>query len=409
MTFLREFPEYFSMAVQALRANVLRSILTTLGIVIGISTIIAIFTIIQAMNTYVHDNLSIISASTVYVQKYPWVIQGDFWKYRNRPEIKDNVYDAIRAKSRIADYVAPFAITQQKAKYGNNTIEGLTLVGTNEHYLFTSGDVIELGRFFQPGDIISHQRVTILGYDIAEQLFINPGIAMGKEVKIGGIPFKVIGVQEKKGMMFGRSNDDYIYVPYTTMRSHFGAFRNLNIAVKTVNVSELPDLVEELRGIIRITRRIEPTEEDNFSINKADMLTDFYNQVTGPLYMIVFVIGSISLLVGGIGIMNIMLVSVTERTREIGIRKAIGATRRNVMIQFITEAVFISMIGGVLGMILGLYMASFGAALMSLDISVTPMTVIIAISFATMVGILSGIYPAFKAAGKDPIDALRYE
>ena len=210
MTFLREFPEYFSMAVQALRANVLRSILTTLGIVIGISTIIAIFTIIQAMNTYVHDNLSIISASTVYVQKYPWVIQGDFWKYRNRPEIKDNVYDAIRAKSRIADYVAPFAITQQKAKYGNNTIEGLTLVGTNEHYLFTSGDVIELGRFFQPGDIISHQRVTILGYDIAEQLFINPGIAMGKEVKIGGIPFKVIGVQEKKGMMFGRSNDDYI-------------------------------------------------------------------------------------------------------------------------------------------------------------------------------------------------------
>ena len=409
MTFLREFPEYFSMAVQALRANVLRSILTTLGIVIGISTIIAIFTIIQAMNTYVHDNLSIISASTVYVQKYPWVIQGDFWKYRNRPEIKDNVYDAIRAKSRIADYVAPFAITQQKAKYGNNTIEGLTLVGTNEHYLFTSGDVIELGRFFQPGDIISHQRVTILGYDIAEQLFINPGIAMGKEVKIGGIPFKVIGVQEKKGMMFGRSNDDYIYVPYTTMRSHFGAFRNLNIAVKTVNVSELPDLVEELRGIIRITRRLEPTEEDNFSINKADMLTDFYNQVTGPLYMIVFVIGSISLLVGGIGIMNIMLVSVTERTREIGIRKAIGATRRNVMIQFITEAVFISMIGGVLGMILGLYMASFGAALMSLDISVTPMTVIIAISFATMVGILSGIYPAFKAAGKDPIDALRYE
>jgi len=232
---------------------------------------------------------------------------------------------------------------------------------------------------------------------------------MGKEVKIGGIPFKVIGIQEKKGMMFGQSNDNYIYVPFTTMRSHFGAFRDLNIAVKTVNVSELPDLIEEIRGIIRTARRLEPIEEDNFSINKADMLTDFYNQVTGPLYMIVFVIGSISLLVGGIGIMNIMLVSVTERTREIGIRKAIGATRKNVMIQFITEAVFISMVGGVLGMLLGLYMASFGAGLMSLDIGVTPMTVILAISFSTMVGILSGIYPAFKAAGKDPIEALRYE
>lgn len=409
MTVLREFPEYMRMALQALKANLMRSILTTLGIIIGISTIIAIFTIIQAMNAYVYENLSVISASTVYVQKYPWVIQGDFWRYRNRPEISNHEYDAIRSKSRFADYVAPFTSTRQNIKYGNQTLEEIPLLGTNEHYLYTSGDNIELGRFLTPGDVMSKQRVTILGYDVAEKLFINPSIAMGKEVKIGGLPFTVVGIQEKRGMIFGSSADNYAYIPFTTLRSHFGAFRNLNIAVKTIDVSQVPDMVDELEGILRTTRRLEPTEEDNFSINKADMLTDFYNRVTGPLYLIVFVIGSISLLVGGIGIMNIMLVSVTERTKEIGVRKAIGATRKNVMIQFITEAIFISMVGGILGMILGVFIASYGASLMKLSISITPMTIIIAISFSTLVGIFSGFYPAYKAAGKDPIESLRFE
>lgn len=409
MSFFSELPEYFSMAWHALLSNKLRSLLTTLGIIIGISTIIAIFTIIQAMNSYVYDNLSIISASTVYVQKYPWVITGDFWKFRNRPEIDDKVYLAIRSKSRYADYVSPIAQTRKTVKFGSNIIDNLTIAGTNEFILYTSGDAIEFGRFLQPGDIIARQRVTVLGYDIAEKLFPTPNVALGKEIRIGGIPFKVIGVQEKRGTVFGNSADDYVYIPLSTLRSYFGSFRNLTVAIKTNNVADLADLQEELRGIVRASRRLEPSEEDNFSINQADMLTDFYNQMTGPLYMIVFVIGSISLLVGGIGIMNIMLVSVTERTREIGIRKAIGATRRNVLIQFITESVFISAVGGLFGMILGLVMASAGAGLMELDISVTPMTVFIAIFFATLVGILSGFYPAYKAASKDPIDALRYE
>ncbi len=409
MTFISELPEYFAMAWEALRANKMRSVLTTLGIIIGISTIIAIFTIIQAMNSYVYNNLSIISASTVYVQKFPWVIKGDFWKYRNRPDITSDIYLAIRSKSRIADYVAPVAQTQKSIKYGSDIIDDLPVVGTNEFILYTSGDAIEYGRFLQTGDIVTAQRVAVLGYTVAEKLFLNPQIALGKEIRIGGIPFRVVGVQEKRGNIFGNSADDYLYIPLTTMRSYFGTFRDLTIAVKVNDVGSLRDLRDELYGIVRAARRLGPAEEDNFSINQADMLTQLYQELTGPLYLIVFVIGSISLLVGGIGIMNIMLVSVTERTREIGIRKAIGATRRNILVQFITESVFISFVGGIVGMALGLFMAIYGAGLMELSISVTPLTVIIAISFSSLVGILSGFYPAWKAAGKNPIDALRYE
>jgi putative ABC transport system permease protein len=409
MRFLRDFPEFLRMAMQALRANLLRSVLTTLGIVIGIATIIAIFTIIQGMNRYVYENLSIISASTVYVQKFPWVIQGDFWRYRNRPDISDKQYDDIRAKSKIADYVAPFTQSIRTAKFGNTVIDNLNMLGTNEHYLYTSGDAVQLGRFIQPGDVMSSQRVTVLGWDIAEDLFINANIALGKEIKIGGVPFRVVGVQEKRGMVFGQSADDYVYIPYTTMRSYFGAFPNFNIAVKVNDVAQLPDLIDELQGILRLSRRLEPTEEDDFSINKADMLTDFYNQVTGPLFLIAIIIGSVSLLVGGIGIMNIMLVSVIERTREIGVRKAIGASRSNVMIQFISEAVLISLVGGVLGLGLGLFIASLVASGLGIDVPVTAVTMTLAVGFASLVGIFSGFYPAWKAAGKDPIEALRYE
>jgi putative ABC transport system permease protein len=409
MTFSREFPEYFAMAWQAIKANALRSILTTLGIVIGITTIIAIFAIIDAMDDYVHENLSIISASTVYVQKFPWVITDDFWRYRNRPEITDRDMNYIKKHSKFADYVAPFVTTQRNVKYMSTTLESLALLGTNENYMYTTGDAIELGRFLQPGDVSSRQRVVILGWDVAEQLFKNPAIAIGKEVKIGGMPFKVVGVQEKRGEVFGRSADDFAFIPITTLRSYFGSFRNLEIAIKTIDVADIENLTDELQGLMRTARRLEPKEADNFSINRQDQLTDFYNQITGPLYLIVIIIGGVSLLVGGIGIMNIMLVSVTERTREIGIRKAIGAKKSNILIQFITEAVLISLFGGVIGYGLGILLSTLATQAMSLEISVTFSTIFLGILFSSLVGIASGFYPALKAARKNPIDALRFE
>jgi putative ABC transport system permease protein len=400
--------EYFIMAWMALKSNKMRSALTTLGILIGVTTIITIFTTIQGMNEYVIGQLSNIGSSTVYVQKWPWVIRGDFWRYRNRKEVTNKEYEALVKHSKIADYIAPTIWAIRTAKYKNEVYEQVPVLGTNEQYKDTDNIAPAEGRFLTEMDVYRNHKVCVLGDEVAKNLFKEES-PLGKRVKVGSDKYRVIGITEKQGEVFGQSMDNYILVPYGSFRRVTSGHRGMMIAMSVTDNSKIEEMKDEIRGIMRQTRKIPPDGEDDFAINQQDQLTKMYRDLTSTLFMIVFVIGGISLLVGGIGITNIMLVSVTERTREIGIRKAIGARRRNILSQFIIESIAIASIGGIIGIILGYFGGSIVLSLMKLTTGVSLAVIMVGFGFSVFVGVVAGFYPAWKAAKMNPIDSLHFE
>ena len=400
--------EYVRMAWMALKSHKLRSILTTLGILIGVTTIITIFTTIQGLNEYVIGQLSNIGSSTVYVEKWPWVIRGDFWRYRNRKNVTYKEYEALQEYATKADYIAPAIMSFETAKYQSQVYEQVPVVGTNEQYSETDNVMPAEGRFLTAMDIKRNHHVCVLGDDVAKNLFKEES-PLGKRIKVGPDKYRVVGVNEKRGNVFGQSMDNYIIVPFGTFSGVMAGHRGMRISVAVKDVSKLDELKDEIRGIMRKTRKTPPQSEDDFAINQQDQLTQLYKEITGTLFAIIFVIGGISLLVGGIGITNIMLVSVTERTREIGIRKAIGARRRNILSQFILESIAIASIGGGIGIILGYLGGSVVLSQMELTTGVSIASILVGFGFSAFTGVAAGFYPAWKAAKMNPIDALHYE
>ena len=400
--------EYFAMAWMALKTHKLRSILTTLGMLIGVTTIITIFTTIQGLNEYVLGELSNIGSSTVYVQKYPWANRDDFWKFRNRKEITTKEYDALMEQASLADYISPTVFAMKTVKYRNEVYERVPVIGTNEQFVYTDNVIPESGRFLTELDIQRNHHVCVLGDDVAKKLFKNES-PLGKRIKVGSDKYRVVGVNEKRGNVFGQSMDNYVLVPYGTFRRVLSGHRGMRISLTVEDVSKLDEMKDEARGILRRVRKVAATEEDDFALNQQDMLVEIYRGLTSTLFAIVFVIGGISLVVGGIGITNIMLVSVTERTREIGIRKAIGAKRANILVQFIIEAIAIASVGGIIGIILGYMGGSLVLSQMSLATGVSLTSIMIGFGFSAFTGIAAGFYPAWKAARMNPIDSLHFE
>lgn len=400
--------EYLQFAWDSLRANKIRSFLTTLGILIGVLTIIIIFTVIQSINNYVEGEFADIGSTTVYVSKFPWVIKGNYFELRNRPAIHLKEYEFLRDHARYARWISPSIESMRTVSYRDKSLMGVYTVGCNEQYNQTNNVSVDLGRWFTAIDVQRARPVAVIGAEIMDKLFDKTD-PLGRRIKINGFPYKIIGVLKREGSFFGFSIDRQVLIPYTAFRGYAMHRRGITIAMKVEDASELEDMKAETRGLLRQVRKIPPGEKDNFSINQQDMLTDFYKQITGTSYLVIFIIGAISLVVGGIGIMNIMLVSVTERTKEIGIRKAIGATRNQILLQFLTESLAISSIGGIIGMILGVAAAEIPLRLMHLNTSVSVFTVLIGFGFSAFVGVVSGLYPAYKAAKMSPIDALSYE
>ncbi len=400
--------EYFRMAWHALKAHKMRSMLTTLGIFIGVTTIITIFTTIQGLNEYVIGQLSAIGSSTVYVEKYPWVIQGDFWRYRNRKNITKDEFEALQKYSKEADYISPQIFSMKMVKYKNEKYDRIFIIGTSDKYKDTDNINLGVGRFLTELDVKRNHSVCVIGAELAENLFKDED-PVGKRLYIGNRKYRVIGILEKKGKIFGQSMDNYAIVPLGAFQRAFGRHRGFRVAMTVEDVGRLEDMKDEVRGILRRVRKISPQDDDDFAINQQDQLTELYRQLTGVLYAIVFVIGSMSLLVGGIGIMNIMLVSVTERTKEIGIRKAIGAKRKNILSQFLIESIAIASLGGLLGIIFGFGGGNIVLSQMELSTSVSLTSIIIGFGFSTFVGVVAGFYPAWKAARMNPIDSLHYE
>jgi putative ABC transport system permease protein len=400
--------EYLLMAWTALKTHKLRSSLTTLGIFLGVTTIITIFTTIQGINEYVLGELSNIGSSSIYVQKWPWGFHDDWWKFRNRKEITYKEYEALAEYAKIPDYISPLVFSLKTAKYRTIAYEQVPVIGTNEEYSDTDNVSPEIGRFITELDVQRNHKVCVLGDDVAKNLFKDE-IPLGKRIKLGTDKYKVIGVIERQGKIFGQSMDNFVIVPIGTFRRVLGGHRGMRITLMVNDVSKLEDMKEEARGILRRARKIAPGDEDDFALNQQDQLTDMYRTLTSTLFAIVFVIGAISLVVGGIGITNIMLVSVTERTREIGIRKAIGAKRRSILVQFLFESIAIASVGGILGIIFGFLGGSIVLSQMNLATGVSLTSIIIGYGFSAFVGVISGFYPAWKAARMNPIESLHYE
>lgn len=402
--------EGIRIAFQALRANKLRFLLTTLGIVIGVMTVITIVALIQGINKSFYDEISAIGTDTLYIQKFAWVNNDqEAWaRFRNRKDITLREYDAVVKYATLARAVTPSIYTRTNVKYEDNSIPGVTIVGTDESYVQTSNTVPDRGRFLTSMDVDYRRAVCVLGAEIAEKLFGRED-PIGKRVSLSGRGFRVVGVLAERGKIFGWNPNILVVVPFGAFESAFGHRRSVEIQVKVAHASLLDDAEDELIGILRRVRKVPPHKEDDFSINRQSLFTNLYDSLTAGLWALAIGVGSISLLVGGIGIMNIMLVSVTERTREIGVRKAIGAKRRDILWQFLVETMIICSLGVILGIGAAVGIALFIKSAFSFPVVFSPWIIILGLGFVVAIGLFFGIYPANKAARLSPTEALRYE
>jgi len=400
-----EVKESFMIAIGALRSNKLRAVLTTLGIVIGMMTIV------RGINATVEEQFEQIGTNTFYIQKYPAIRTGRLdEKYRNRKDITVEYAEVIKERGRLVSRVNPqlYRWGQRVRFRGEKTNPDILVYGASEDWQVINGRYVKSGRFIKDFDIRSSRKVCVIGMDIKEVLFpfIDP---VGQYVRIGPAKFQIIGILEEKGSIFGQSQDNLVTIPYTTFHKVFGKEWDIDIAVQARTPELLPAAIDEVIGILRVERKVPPGKENDFEIITRDSLTESWKKLTGVVFTASIGIAMISLLVGGIGIMNIMLVSVTERTREIGIRKSIGARKKDILWQFIVEAIVLSGIGGIIGVIMGVGLGQLVGAVTPIPSVVPIWAIFVGLGFSSAVGLFFGIYPASKAASLDPIVALRHE
>jgi len=403
--------ESLRIAGGAVRANKSRGILTTLGIIIGIVGVVTTMTAANGLSNSFKESVSVIGSDVLYVSRMPWVFTGRFFDFRNRPNIDLKESTQLNRVLQRAVAVNPTANTRRAIKFQAATLDNVDVIGTTHKQMLVSSAVPELGRFITAHDVNYKKRVCVIGRTLRERLFDNTD-PLHKQIKVGRHKYRVVGVMEKQGSasFFGGPDfDSQIFVPITSFASCFGmANRNLDIAVKAPPDERLEDFEFEVIGEMRKIRRLRPIEEDNFSINKMDALVAMFNNIMGVVVLIGMLITGISLFVGGIGVTNIMFVSVTERTREIGIRKAIGAKRRAILSQFLIESSAICLAGCLVGLLLA-YGATALIDKLLMPASISPGIVMVAVAVSILVGLLSGLIPALKASRLKPLEALRYE
>jgi len=397
-------------ALQAIWANKLRSFMTVLGNIVAVTSIVTVVTLIQGMNGMVADAIvSDIGADNFTVQRMPPVFSEDeAERNRSNPLITLDEADAIRKFSPLIVSVAAQAGRNSTVSYRREEINNANIQGVTSSYSDFSTFSVERGRMMSPVEVERGQHVTILGYSLADRLFgdIDP---LEKTVKIAGIGFRVVGVSEQKGSFFGNSQDNFAVVPLDAYQRLFGARQSLTLMVKPVSTDRMPDAMDDAMVALRVSRHLKPSAPNNFGVLTSDTILDLYRQVTSGIFAVLVGIVALSLVVGGIVIMNIMLMVVTERTREIGLRKALGAKRKDIMSQVLTESITLSTLGGVIGILLGSLAATLIAALTPLPARLEMWSVVLGVGITAAVGLFFGAYPASRAASLDPIEALRRE
>ncbi len=412
---LAMFKESFGMALSAIRSNKLRSSLTLLGIVVGIFSIISVMTAMEVLRNSIEEGIMQLGANTVQLQKFPPGGPGggrNRWRFRNRKNITYEQAVQIRDKATLAEAVGIEAWEFGRIIWwnGEKTNPNVSVAGENPEGLATNDWVVASGRGIMNEDLDLSRRVVVLGVPVAEKLFppaVNP---VNEQIRIDGSVYQVIGVLAPKGGVLGGNQDNLVLMPITTFFQKYGKDKDIHVMVKALNREVFDDAVEQSRMILRAARNVTPGDEDDFGYFSNDSIVKQFDEFTLYFRIGVLVIASIALIAAGIGIMNIMLVSVTERTREIGIRKAIGAKKRDVLYQFLTEAVILCMIGGILGVLLGIIAGNVVIGLWLGTSVVVPWDwAAIGLGVCSIVGLVFGVYPAWKASTLDPIEALRYE
>jgi putative ABC transport system permease protein len=411
--------ESVKMALDTLRANKLRSGLTILGIVIGVTTVIVISSFVNGLNNRVAEFADSLGTNVLLVTRLPFAVGRPTTEQLTRKYLTLEDALALRALPHVvatnaeADSEKAFSVGSVSAKYQGHKVSGSILAGVTAQVADTSNSTLQAGRIFTDGEDQRHAQVCVLGHDTAEQLFVNGEDPIGKEVNVETGLYTVIGVLDKHKQPFGsgkNQRDNVVIFPMGTFHSLHPEVKDMFLTAKYDDPKNKALVEEEIREMMRIRRKVKISDDDNFDIFGTDSLNKLWGQITGGLFGLMVAVSSVGLMVGGVGVMNIMLVSVTERTREIGIRKAIGATKHTILIQFTTEAVTLCAVGGVVGVLLG---AALTGVVYLLPIGLSPalstLWVLIGFGVSCAIGLLFGIYPAWKAANLDPIEALRYE
>ena len=405
--------ESFRMAIESIRQNKLRSILTLLGISIGVFSVIGVMTAIRTLESSVNSQLDIFGTNTFMIQKYPAIRihGGPDNKYRKRKNIQYAHYEELKQRAKLPLRVSVADGTSERnIQYKDKRLKKTAEVsGVDEWGLRSFKTYLADGRNFMEDDIRFYRSVTVLGPDLADILFPFED-PLGKEIQIKGLDYTVIGITERKGQAFGQSQDYFVMIPISVYIQRFSnRWTSLGINVEAESTELYEKTMDEVIGLMRVIRKVPPEEENDFEIISNEELMETFAGFTGGIKLFAGAVSVIALLVAGIGIMNIMLVSVTERIKEIGIRKAIGATKRDILIQFLMEAVFLSQFGGIVGVILGIAGGNLMALVLKVP-AVVPMDwAFYGMAVCSFIGIGFGIYPAWRAANLDPIESLRFE
>ena len=408
---MNKFLESALIALDAIWSAKLRSFMTVLGNIVAVTSIIAVVSLIQGLNASVKQAiLNQAGADSFNIQQFP-ITRSDeeFEKVRSNPRITPNDARAIRRYSDLASAVMLDSGGGGRITYRDRSIDQTSISGVTGDYVNFSSYDAERGRLMSPTEVDTARPVTVIGWGTADRLFganIDP---LEKIIQIEGVHFRVVGVSAKRGALLGRSQDEFAVIPLGQFQMIFGSRRQLSMTVKPKDVSLIKDAIDEATVALRSARRLKPKQADNFGIFTSDTILDIYHSATNGIFAVLVGVVGLSLVVGGIVIMNIMLMVVTERTREIGLRKALGARRSDIMSQMLTESVVLSMFGGVIGTMFGAMIAIVISRFTPIPAAIEWWSVALGITITALVGLFFGLYPAMRAARLDPIEALRRE
>jgi putative ABC transport system permease protein len=403
--------EAFRLALQSLWGNKLRSILTLIGVVMGVASVIMVITLVNGANTYVSTKLVSHGADVFTVRQMPGVIFSaeDYFRYQKRKILRMEDYEAIRDGCAQCTEIGAGLYSQGSVVHNGHSSTDTGIRGITWTMISLDNLDIDLGRGFTPADDEKATHDVIVGYDIVDNL-LGEGDPIGKEIRVGGIPYTVVGVGARQGKMLGRSQDNWVAVPMSTYQQTYGSNNSIDVLARAGGGPEIMEQAkDEVRALMRSRRHDAVGHPDDFEIETNDTFLDIWKQISAIFFDVVIGIASISLVVGGIVIMNIMLVSVTERTREIGVRKALGARQRDVLLQFLIESATMALVGGAIGVLCGVAFAKLITIVIGFPTSIQAWSVLLGLFMATATGVFFGVYPASKAAKLDPVVALRAE